>query len=459
MPTHLSWSRRWIPAALQAVLILMSTAAPVSAQWKAGIASERITPDQPLRMAGYASRVKPSAGIARDLFAKALVLEDASGRRVALVTTDLIGIRAEIAEAIVARIPPGARLGAGQVILSASHTHSGPDLSLSPSPRANWSAADAAETAAYTNALVTRIAALIDRAARGLEPVRLSTGTGVAHFAMNRREFTANGVVIGVNPRGPVDRSVPVLRVDGPDGQPRAVLFSYACHNTTLTGSNLQVAGDYAGFAQAEVERAMPGVQAMFMAGTGADANPYPRGTLELAESHGLALGREVVRVATLREIAGPLRVAAAPVDLPLQPRSRAELERLAAGKDGNHRATARQLLDRLDRGEPLLAHHTALVAVWQLGDDLTFVALPGEVVVDYRFALEKALGPLNLWVVAYANDYYGYLPSPRVLEEGGYETRGLFSGEGWFSAATSDALVAHVRRLAREAGRPGVTP
>ena len=445
--------------ALWATLLLVGSAAPASAQWKAGIASERVTPDQPLRMAGYAARVEVFQGVARDLFAKALVLEDEGGRRVALVTTDLIGIRAEIARAVVAKIPAAAGLGPGQVILSASHSHSGPDLLLDPSPRDGWSAADASATATYTRGLVDTLAVLIDRAARRLEPVRVSTGTGVAHFAMNRREFTASGVIIGVNPRGPVDRAVPVLRVDGADGRPRAVLFSYACHNTTLTGNNFQIAGDYAGYAQAEIERQVAGVQAMFMAGTGADANPYPRGTLELAERHGLELGGEVVRVAMqakLREVRGPLRAVAVPVDLPLQARSRAELERIAAGKDSNHRTTAQQLLNRLGRGESPLTHYTAPVALWQFGEDLTLVALPGEVVVDYRYAIEKAIGPLNLWVVAYANDYYGYLPSPRVLEEGGYETRGLFSGEGWFSAATSEALIAAVRRLAAEARRPG---
>ncbi len=448
--------------ALWTTLLLVGGPAPAAAQWRAGFASERITPDQPLRMAGYAARVGVFKGVARDLFAKALVLEDEGGRRVALVTTDLIGIRAEIARAVVAKIPAAAGLGPGQVILSASHSHSGPDLLLDPSPRDGWSAADAAATATYTRGLVDTLADLIDRAARRLEPVRLSTGTGVAHFAMNRREFTESGVVIGVNPRGPVDRGVPVLRVDGADGRPRVVLFSYACHNTTLTGNNFQIAGDYAGYAQAEIERQVAGVQAMFMAGTGADANPYPRGTLELAERHGLELGGEVVRVATqtkLREVRGPLRAVAAPVDLPLQPRSLAELERIAAGKDSNHRTTAQQLLNRLGRGESPLTHYTAPVALVQFGEDLTLVALPGEVVVDYRYAVEKAIGPLNLWVVAYTNDYYGYLPSPRVLEEGGYETRGLFSGEGWFSAATSEALIAAVRRLAAEARRPGLAP
>jgi enamine deaminase RidA (YjgF/YER057c/UK114 family) len=273
---------------------------------------------------------------------------------------------------------------------------------------------------------------------------------------MNRREFTPAGVTLGVNPRGPVDRSVPVLRVAGADGRPRAVLFSYACHNTTLTGDNHRLSGDYAGFAQAEIERRVPGVQAMFMAGTGADANPYPRGTLPDAQRHGEDLGEEVARVltSTLQEVSGPLRVAFDEADLPLQQPTRTELERMAKDGSGTHRATARQMLARLDRGESLLADYAAPLGVWQFGSSLTLVALSGEVVVDYLYALERALGPLQLWVVAYTNDYFGYLPSPRVLEEGGYETRGLFSGDGWFSPEASAALVDSARGLAARVGR-----
>jgi neutral ceramidase len=448
-------------AATCVVLLVCVGVAPAAAQWKAGYAQVAITPDVPVRMAGYSSRVEPSKGLALDLFANVLVLEDADGHRAALVTTDLLGIRADIAAAIVAQVPEAAGLDASRIVISASHTHAGPALSLDDEPGPGVTPEQAAATAAYTHTLVDTIAGLIGDAAGRLAPARLFTGTGVAHFAMNRREFTPGGVILGVNPRGPVDRSVPVLRVDDADGRPRVVLFSYACHNTTLTGDNFEIGGDYAGFAQAEVERDLPGVQAMYMAGTGADANPYPRGTVEHARRHGEDLAAEVVRVAKgeMREVAGPLRVAAAPVALPLHRPTRAELDRIATDGTGTLRTTARHLLDRLGRGQPLLTEYRTPVAVWQIGADLTFVALPGEVVVDYLYAIEKAIGPLNLWVTAYANDYYGYLPSPRVLEEGGYETRGLFSSEGWFSPDTSRALVDHVRQLASQVGRPGVAP
>jgi hypothetical protein len=98
---------------------------------------------------------------------------------------------------------------------------------------------------------------------------------------------------------------------------------------------------------------------------------------------------------------------------------------------------------------------YTAPIAVWQFGDDLTLVGLPGEVVVDYVTLLEKALGPNRLWIAAYSNDVFGYLPSAKVIEEGGYETRGLYSGGiGFFTKEAQDVVVARVRELAIRAGR-----
>ncbi|HMF12345.1 MAG TPA: hypothetical protein VKE94_08565, partial [Gemmataceae bacterium] len=99
--------------------------------------------------------------------------------------------------------------------------------------------------------------------------------------------------------------------------------------------------------------------------------------------------------------------------------------------------------------------HYEAPIGVWQFGEDLTLVGLSGEVVVDYVALLEKALGPNRLWPTAYCNDVFGYLPSARVLSEGGYETRGLYSGGiGLFDAKAQDVLVAKVRELAEKVGR-----
>jgi hypothetical protein len=427
--------------------------------WKVGLAQIKITPEHPVPMSGYAARTKPFEKVAADLFVKALVLQDSDGRRGVVVTSDLLGFPAEVAEPICARIQQKTGLKREQVLLNSSHTHAGPQLSLKVPPKKDGAGSgEALRSVDYTRQLQDKVVDVVVQALERLEPARLSWGSGVIDFAMNRREFTPKGIILGVNPRGLADRSVPVLRVDGADGKPRAVLFGAAVHGTTLGGDNYQLCGDYAGFAQAFVEEHYPGVQAMFMLGCAGDANPYPRGTMELTRKHGKALGEEVCRVLQekLRPVRGSLRIAFDRADLPLEPApARDELQKLAADKRSFKTWGAAQMLGMLDRGEKLPTHYPCPVTVWQFGGDLTLVGLGGEVVVDYVPLLEKALGPNQLWVAAYCNDVFGYLPSARVAAEGGYETRGLYAGgAGFFSAKAEEVLVQKVQELAKQVGR-----
>jgi hypothetical protein len=290
--------------------------------------------------------------------------------------------------------------------------------------------------------------------------VELSYGSGAVSFVMSRREPTRDrGVILGVNPRGAADRTVPLLRIAAADGTTRAVVFGAATHNTTLTQDEYRITGDYAGFAQEFVQKQLPGVQAMFVLGFAGDSNPYPRGTLELARQHGETLGREVLRVldTKLRPVLGPLNLQFDYVDIPLAPApGRAELEKMTGrGAPSWQSWMATQMLQALDKGQKLPAHYRAPIAVWQFGTDLTLVALSGEVVVDYAQLIEQAIGPMDLWLSAYNNDVFGYLPSARLLAEGGYETRGVVhGGPGFFSPAAQDVVVRKVRELAARAGR-----
>jgi hypothetical protein len=423
------------------------------ATWKVGLAQVKITPDMPLPMSGYGGRTKPFDKVAGELYAKAMVLEDAAGYRGVIVTTDVLGLSAEIAEPICARIEQKTGLKRDQVLLNSSHTHAGPQLTLK-APAKGEQGGEAFRSVDYTRQLQDRIVEVVVQALGGLEPARLSWGGGVIDFAMNRREFTPKGIILGVNPRGLTDRGVPLLRVDGADGKPRAVLFGAGVHGTTLGGDNYQLCGDFAGFAQAQLAEQLPGVQAMFMIGCAGDANPYPRGTMELTRKHGKALAAEVARVfaGKLRPVRGPLRIAFDRPRLPLQPvPARADLEKLAANKRSPQTWAAGQMLAVLDRGEKLPTDYPSPVTVWQFGSDLTLVGLSGEVVVDYV----TAIGPNQLWIAAYCNDVFGYLPSARVLAEGGYETRGLYAGgAGFFDARAEDVLVQSVRALAKRVGR-----
>jgi hypothetical protein len=200
------------PCIARVVVILAAltgTAFAADADWKAGFASIKITPETPVMMSGYAARIKPFQEVAQDIYAKALVLEDSGGQRAVVVTTDLVGMSRSEVEPLAQKITEKTRLSREQILLTWSHSHAGPDLSLNPNPSGGVAPADAANRVVYTRWLIDRLVELVARANATLEPVRLSHGRGVAGFVMNRREFTAKGIILGVAPQGPVDRSVP----------------------------------------------------------------------------------------------------------------------------------------------------------------------------------------------------------------------------------------------------------
>jgi hypothetical protein len=443
------------PIALATSFLPGSAALGQDADWKVGVAQVKITPDWPMPMSGYSGRTKPFEKVAGDLYVKVLVLEDRAGHRGVLVTSDLLGFPAAVAEPICERVQKKLGLKREQILVNSSHTHAGPQLSTMAPPKD--APGEAQRSIEYTRQLQDKVVDAIIAASAKLRPARLSWSSGVIHFVMNRREFTPDGIILGVNPRGLADRSVPVLRVDSREDKPIAILFGAAVHGTTLGADNYQLCGDYAGFAQAHVEAQYPNTQVMFMLGCAGDANPYPRGTMELTRKHGTALGEEVNRVLAgkFHPVKGPLKIAFARVELPLQSLSKEELQKIAATKRHAQAFAAGQMLALLERGEKPPTHYACPFTVWQFGGDLTLAGLPGEVVVDYVTHLENTLGPNQLWVAGYCNDVFGYLPSARVLNEGGYETRGLYTGGvGLFDPKAEQVVVQTVRDLAKQAGR-----
>ena len=425
-------------------------------EWRIGFGRADITPQEPIRMGGYGARLKPSQGVYDPLNAKAMAVEDSAGERAVIITTDLISVDADLGVVICEDIQKRTGLRRREILINSSHTHSGPIFGIRYLLSYNIEPEQLGPIKRYTEMLRGRMVEIVVAALADLRPARLSWGTGVASFAMNRRKPTPNGVINAPNPRGYADRSVPVLRVDDPEGRLRGVVFGYACHNTTLTGDNLMISSDYAGFAQRLVERENPGAQAMFLMGCGADANPYPRGRYDLAHQHGETLGAEVCRILheKLEPVRGPLRIEFDHVDMPLEPQPTPEhLEALR--KSGSYYA---QIADKVQQliasGKPWATHYRSPIAVWQFGADLTLVRLSGEVVGDYIRLIEKEIGPLNLWIAAYCADYFGYLPSARVHKEGGYEAHDFITGFGYLDATAEGAVLLKVRELAKRAGR-----
>jgi neutral ceramidase len=430
--------------------------------WKASIARAVITPEQPVWLSGYAGKRLPS-GKVHDLWIKALALEDAEGRRAVVLTSDLIGFSKAAYDDLCAELKKRHGLGRDQVMLTFSHTHSGPVLRESLIDYFPLDDEARKHIADYSRDLEAKIVETIGRALADLQPALVEIGQGKATFAVNRRANREADVPRlleqGEKLKGPVDHSVPLLVVRGRDSKLRGLVFGYACHNTTLNGT--QWCGDYAGFAQAALEKEFPGAAAMFWTGCGADQNPLPRRRVELCEGYGTMLAEAVKEALArpLQPLPPALRTAFAFVDLKYEKNvSRATLEK-AAKEDSLRGRWARRLLQRIDAREKLATatSYEYPIQVWQLGTRPPWIVLGGEVVVDFSLRFKAEFDP-GAWVTAYANDLVAYIPSRRVWDEGGYEGAGVYEyglpAERW-AADAEEQIAATVHDLVRRVRAP----
>ena len=200
--------------------------------WRIGLASVKVTPQEPVRMSGYAGRTQPSQGVVSDLFAKSLAFEDKHGNQAVLVTSDVIGFAASFAEPTCQLISEKTGLERNQILLNSSHTHTGPAIRIDAKDL-DFPADQAQATLKYSRWLQERLVEAVVASLKTLEPARLSWGTGVATFVMNRREFTDSDIRLGVNPRGLVDRSVPVL-ITCPVAMPPPCMVAWYTPSTTI---------------------------------------------------------------------------------------------------------------------------------------------------------------------------------------------------------------------------------
>lgn len=422
-------------------------------EMKAGVGRVVITPKQDMWLAGYAARTKPSEGKIHDLYAKALALEDETGARTVLVTSDLIGVPASLVNYTAKLAREKFQLPRERLMVTVSHTHSGPVLHDRLQHMYGLDEIQTRLLMEYSETLPDLFIKAIENALNDLQPCRVEWGVGRAGFAVNRRQYTLAGMINAANPIGPVDHDVPVLKISRKDGSTKAVVHGYACHNTTL---NLQkFSGDYAGFSQAYLEERLPGAVALFVCGCGGDANPLPRGTVELAQKYGTELAEAVLAAVKqpLTQLNGPIRVAFKEVPLALStPPSRAEVEKQLQDTNVYIQRRAKVLLKTLDEKGELPTTYPYPVQAWQFAGGMQMIALGGEVVVDYSLRLKYELGRERTWVIAYANDVCAYIPSLRVLREGGYEGADsmiYYGHHGPWTPTIEEDILRTVRELA----------
>jgi len=423
--------------------------------WKVGLAKVDITPQNPLWLAGYASRTKVSQGAIHPLWAKCLYFQDAMGNSSVLLTMDVVGINKEFSQQVRDEISKKTSIPLSNILINCSHTHSGPVLDGVLSGIYPLTEANKQEIIKYGNWLKGKLVQLTLGALQDIEPVKLYANNGISRVQVNRRANQEKDVENLSELKGPNDFAVPTLKVEGSDGKLKAVLFGYACHPTVLSG--YQWSGDYAGFAQIELEKLYPGAAALFFQGAGGDQNPLPRRTTALAKQYGKSLAASVERVLEeeMKPLPASFRSSAAHIELGLTAAPTvAELKEIQkeAGQ-GYIYEWSTNLLKEYLAGKQLLRSYTDYpIQVWDFGGQ-KLISLGGEITIGYAIKLKEKYGD-DIFVMGYTNDVMGYIPTELILEEGGYEgetSQRAYGLPSKWSAGIEKQILSKVSELMKE--------
>lgn len=383
--------------------------------WLAGTARVGITPDYPVLLSGYAARQAATNEAGMAIHTRALALADGKGSTGVVMVVETCALPKGFRDRVVGRIAAEHKVGSSRIAILSTHTHYAPFVegSIPWMFGRDFTPEEAGAIRRYTGELEDRVVEAAGKALRGMRPATLEWSQGSVGFAANRR-----------TPGGPVDHSLPAVVCRDAEGKVVGLWAKYSCHCTGMAGNYSKIHGDWAGLAMAAVEAGHGGAVALVGIGCGADANPHPRGELALSEKYGAAMAAELEGMLAKKgeAIEARLAVAERVVELPFQEipdKAGWEAKAKEGGIVGFH---ARKQLEKLGRGEAIPDSIPYLIQRWRLGGGTEVVFLPGEVVVDYQLAIAERLGAPRLMAHGYANYVPCYIPSRRILAEGGYE-------------------------------------
>ena len=449
-----------------AMIVLTCAAVSHAAELRAGAATVVITPPMGVPMAGYYN-ARGAESVHDDLHAKAIVIE-AEGAKAALVVCDLIAMPDFIVAEARRLIEAGTGVKGEMVMISATHTHTGPSLPGRSAREPVEGSPDAARE--YVRKLPGLIAQSVKDAEERLADAAVMTGVGYEHRVSFNRRFIMEDGTVGwnagklnpkiVRPAGPIDPEVKVVAFNGDGGNTLATYVNFAVHPDTVGGQH--ISSDYA-HALAKVLAQVKGesMVTVFANGTCGDVNHVDVSTKEPQKGHGEAerigtiLAGEVIKTyARMKAVnVGPLRARQEVVKLPLAAIKEGEVEdarRMSFKSDAKflEKVHAFKVLDVAARGgRPIEAE----VQVIALGDEVAWVGLPGEIFVELGLELKRRSPFRQTIVVELANGSIGYVPTKRAYGEGNYEVISARVAEG-----SGEMLVEAALRLLKDVNGAG---
>ncbi len=416
--------------------------------YQVGVSTVDITPPVGIYLAGFAARQEPSTEVYHPLKATAVAIDDGQ-TPLLIVGAEILGFY-ERTEEVRSRINTATGIDPAHIILNGSHTHCGPCIREMDRERHGELDDD------YLEDLFENVARCAKIAWEARSPARLGFGTGSCDIARSRRKPDGKGGVVWVpSLEAPHDHDVPVIAVESPEGELRCVIFSYACHPTSRSGT--LIGGDYVCFAYDHIEAVYPDVATCFLQGCAGDqktkpvdptSNVFVQREVDEIRDIGVELGESVTRVlaSQLQPISGPISIAQTVLNIETDP---IDMDLVMSSLDDGPeyvRAWARHLFESVENNIPVATSFPFEIQTVRFGNALAVVGLAAEMNVEHGLRLKKELAPYfdNLLVAAYTNDIVGYIPVKRQISEGGYEV--WFNQQHWkrtgpFVADTEDRI------------------
>ena len=455
---------------LTILIVTMGCVSPNAAhafQWQVGFAKTDVTPGEPIRLSGYASRGQAFDSVADPLHARVMTMvQDGQlqSSAVVIVSIDSIVVTAPMTLNVANWAAEKFGIERSRLVLCSTHSHAAPHLAnglnnLYSTPLTDE---ETQRIQNYTDQLIAKLKQTIEVAFNVAKPAKLSIATTTANFAVQRRTIReGKWAGFGETPEGACDRRVRVLECRSMDDEVLGGAYMYACHCTTLGGDFNQVSGDWAGLSASRLEAIYPHAIFLPVIGCGADANPRPRTGYQFAEQHASELVDSVQKA--LHGERTPLTVApqthfgyaglAPELPSPEDIEARAKSDNPNQRRWAEHMTATRAAMGRLPETVPMPIH------AWQFGDQLTWIFLGGEVVSEYQMSIEKRLAGNQTWVAAYADDVFAYVASERMRAEGGYEVDDsmiYYLQPGRWQAGTQELIERRIEELLHETQAEG---
>jgi neutral ceramidase len=397
---------------LRSLFVLLLSSAHGMAAFRASAVTVDITPQGPQWLLGYAAR--QSTGVHDKIYHRIAAMDDGA-TQFFLIATDLCLFSPQIYEEFAQELRRDTGIESKYVWWTVTHTHSAPEVGPAGMYKVLLAGRSGHEwDREYTEHVKKSLIEGIKEAKAKLEPARLAVGTGLSRANINRRARDVNGQIsLGLNPDGPVDRQIGLIRLEKPDGTPIALIANYAMHGTVLGGKYLEISGDGPGVVAAYVSEKL-GAPMLYVNGAAGNIAPIYTVTDNPRSGHlsefNVLLGDRILEANRA--------MGAATADVKLWA---AEQVIETPRKNGMGWPEELGAYSRVpSAGAPLVR---LPVRFLRLNDTLVWAA-PVELFCEIALRVRAESPFSHTFYFGYSNGWLGYLPTAKAFVEGGYEPR-----------------------------------